>query len=474
MIGITSLGHYVPSSRLARAAIGQTLQTRPGRGVRSVASYDEDVTSMGVEAARRALRGASAQPDRVVFATSHPPYLDKTNATAVHAALALDEAVSAYDMVGSVRSSVGALQAGLDAARAGSTPLVVLADTRGGMPGGADESAGGDAAVAVLLGSSGVVAEYLGTASATAEFLDRWRLPGEEASHVWEERFGEVVYAGLARTAIDELCKNQETTLAEIDHVVFVGTHDRAMQRLPKLLSAPEAGIEALNQVIGNTGSAGLGLALADVLDRARPGDRIMVLSVADGVDAMLFRATDDLPAARESRVSLREELSAGTREIDYPTFLTWRGMLRREPPRRPDPDRPAAPPSFRGASWKFGFHASRCLGCSTRHLPPGSVCLNCHAVGQMQSERMVDVPATIATFTIDRLAYSLSPPVVVASIDFDGGGRFQCELTDVDADSVRIGDRVEMTFRRLYTAGGVHNYFWKARPLRSGLETEI
>jgi len=24
----------------------------------------------------------------------------------------------------------------------------------------------------------------------------------------------------------------------------------------------------------------------------------------------------------------------------------------------------------------------------------------------------------------------------------------------------------VQMTFRRLYTAGGIHNYFWKARPL--------
>jgi len=29
----------------------------------------------------------------------------------------------------------------------------------------------------------------------------------------------------------------------------------------------------------------------------------------------------------------------------------------------------------------------------------------------------------------------------------------------------VRIGDRVELTFRRLFTAEGVHNYFWKARP---------
>jgi uncharacterized OB-fold protein len=56
---------------------------------------------------------------------------------------------------------------------------------------------------------------------------------------------------------------------------------------------------------------------------------------------------------------------------------------------------------------------------------------------------------------------------VVAAVIDFDGGGRYQCELTDVDPAAVKIGDRVEMTFRRLLTAGGVHNYFWKARPVR-------
>ena len=70
-----------------------------------------------------------------------------------------------------------------------------------------------------------------------------------------------------------------------------------------------------------------------------------------------------------------------------------------------------------------------------------------------------------MATFTIDHLAYSLSPPVVGVIVDFDGGGRYRCEMTDVDARELAIGDRVEMTFRRVYTAQGVHNYFWKARP---------
>jgi uncharacterized OB-fold protein len=72
-----------------------------------------------------------------------------------------------------------------------------------------------------------------------------------------------------------------------------------------------------------------------------------------------------------------------------------------------------------------------------------------------------------VTTFTIDKLAYSQSPPVVFAVVDFDDGERLPVELTDVAAEDVAIGLRVEMTFRRLFTADGIANYFWKARPVR-------
>jgi uncharacterized OB-fold protein len=80
----------------------------------------------------------------------------------------------------------------------------------------------------------------------------------------------------------------------------------------------------------------------------------------------------------------------------------------------------------------------------------------------------MADAVGTIVTYTVDRLAYSPSPPVVFAVVDFDGGGRLPVELTDVDEREIQIGGRVEMTFRRLFTADGIHNYFWKARPVRA------
>jgi uncharacterized OB-fold protein len=90
-------------------------------------------------------------------------------------------------------------------------------------------------------------------------------------------------------------------------------------------------------------------------------------------------------------------------------------------------------------------------------------------ALDDMEAAPMADVTATIVTFTIDKLAYSPSPPIVFAVVDFDGGGRYPIEMADVDPAEAKIGMRVEMTFRRLFTADGIHNYFWKARPVRAG-----
>jgi len=429
-----------------------------------VASYDEDTTSMAAEAARAALRGAPA-PAAVYFATASPAYLDKTNAAAIHAALGLDPGAAAFDMLGSVRSGMGALRAALDAGR---PTLAALSDIRTGLPGGSDEREGGDAAVAFVCagqeGGASVLATPLGWASTTAEFLERWRVPGDRASRQWEERFGEHVYVPLAEAALTEALKQAGVTAAAVDHLVVAGPHGRAVKRAAGAAATRKGSVaDDLSSAIGNTGTAHAGLLLADVLDRAAPDQTIAMVSLADGADAVLWRTTSAL-ASRRAGASVASQAARGGR-VPYSAFLTWRGFLEREPPRRPDPERPAAPPSFRREAWKFAFTGSRCQACGARHLPPQRVCVKCQAVDRMAPERMADVPATISTYTVDRLAYSLSPPVVAAVIDFEGGGRFQCELTDVDPAAVKIGDPVEMTFRRLFTASGVHNYFWKAKP---------
>lgn len=179
-----------------------------------------------------------------------------------------------------------------------------------------------------------------------------------------------------------------------------------------------------------------------------------MVLS--DGADVLLVHTTEAV-ARRRPAVSLARQLDAGL-PVTYGRYLAWRGFLPVEPPRRPEPARPSASAADRSRHWKFGFVGSQGDGGQV-HLPP--------APGDRERPRpMADATGTIVTLTVDRLAYSPSPPIVFAVVDFDGGGRLPVELTDVDAGGVGMGDRVEMTFRRLFSADGIHNYFWKARPV--------
>ncbi len=466
MRGIVGFGGYVPYRRLDRSAITAVMGRGGGRGTRAVASYDEDTTTMGVEAARLAVRSSEVEPRALWFATADPAYLEKTNATAIHAALRLDPSVGALDFGGAVRSGIGALRTAMEA---GGPTLVVAADVRGGLPTSTDEANGGDGAAAFLIGDDSdgpVVAEMLGSASATEEFVDRWRRPGSPRTGQWEERFGETRYGPLAVRAWEEALEAAGIGAEDVDVAVVTGVHGRAVERVAGRLGVARVA-DDLTAVVGNTGTAHPGLVLAGELEQARPGRTIAVMVLADGVEVLILRATEAL-AGRAPAPTVADQVAAGG-EVSYATFLQWREMIRVQPPNRPEPTRPSSAAAARTQDWKYGFVGSRGTESGTLHLPPARVSIRPEdELDAMDPAPMADVEATVVTFTIDRLVYSVSPPVVFAVVDFDGGGRLPVELTDVDPESVRIGQRVEMTFRRLYRADGINNYFWKARPARS------
>lgn len=461
MSTITAAAVHLPWGRLARETFGG------GTGTRAVASHDEDSTSLAVEAARALVPdGRRSRFDAVVFTTTTPGYADRTNAAAIHQALDLPTATAAYDMVGSVRSTVGALRAALDGARVGRVTLVASGDVRVGLPGSVDERDGGDGGAALVVGGDGPpMAELLGAGAATAEFLDRWRIPGALTSRQWEERFGEKAYGPLAAAAVDAALADAGLDATAIDYLIATGLHRRAA-----LIGGRQAAglitevVDDLHGSIGTCGAAHPLVLLTDVLQRVEEGKVVALLTIADGADCLVFRTGPGVGTVSGRPVTAQ----LGGAPVDHQDVLVWRGLLHREPPRRPDPDRPAAPPSNRNREWKFGFVGSTCRDCGTRHLPPERVCLECRSVDHMDRVPLAGLAGTIATFAVDHLAFSLASPVVVAAVDLDGGGRLQCELTDVDATAVAVGDRVEMTFRRMYTtADGVHNYFWKARPVQ-------
>ena len=468
MRGIISAAGYVPFRRLDRTEIAKTFGSGGGKGTRAVASYDEDTTTMAVEAARLARRSApdGTTIDTLWFSTASPAYLDKNNASAIHAALRLDTSVSALDFGGALRSGVGALRAALGG---NGCVLALSSDMRDGLPTSADEAQGGDGAAALLIGSDGdgaVIAEYLGSGSATEEFIERWRAPGSRRSRAWEERFGEVKYAPLAEQAWNGALKAAELNPDQVDKLIVTGMHARAVRGIAGRLGASKAAtVDDLAATVGNTGTAQAALLLAHAIETAEPGQVIALVVLADGVDVLLFRTTDALAGYRPTRAVGTQVANGGA--LPYGKFLSWRGSVTLEPPRRPEPERISASVSGRSEEWKYAFVGSRDHGTNELHLPPARISRVGDAVDDMVPAPMSEVEGTIALFTIDRIAYSPSPPITFAVVDFDGGGRHPVELVDVDVDRLSIGDRVEMTFRKLFTADDIHNYFWKARPVR-------
>jgi hydroxymethylglutaryl-CoA synthase len=440
MRGIIGWGAHVPHRRLDRTQIAPIAGGGGGKGTRAVASYDEDSTTMAVAASRAALAGLGASPGSLWFATTTPTYLDKTNATAIHAALRLDRTAAAYDAVGSVRSAVGAVRSAIYSS---DTALAVASDVRVGRPGSADESAGGDAAAAFLIGDDSVapvLAEVVGYAAVTEEFVDRWRVPGEVGAKVWEERFGETKYVPLAAEALKTALDMAGIGPESVDALVVAGLHERACAAAAKASGVVADNIvDRLAATVGNPGAAQPFLLLAHALERATPGQVVVVLVLSDGADALVLRTTDAIASYAPQR-PVSAQVMAGA-PVAYGRYLSWRGLLPIEPPRRPEPSRPSSSAAGRSTDWKFGLTGS------------GGV--------------LADQRGSVTTFTVDKLAYSPSPPVVFAVVDFDDGQRLPVELTDIDADEVAIGMRVEMTFRKLFTADGIANYFWKARPTR-------
>jgi hydroxymethylglutaryl-CoA synthase len=464
MRGILSAAGSIPYWRLQRSAIGAFHGSGGGKGTRSVASYDEDSTTLAVDAARNALRGApeAATPSALWFTTTTPTYLEKSNAGVAHAALRLPTTAGAYDLGGSLRSGVGALRAALTSS---DTVVVAAADLRVGLPNSPDESAGGDAGAALVVGDGdGVIAEYLGGASASQEFLDRWRTPGDQRTKQWEEKFGEQHYVTLARQAWGDALAATGIEAGDVDEVVIATAHPRAANVVAKQLAVTVA--PDLAATVGNAGVAQPLLLLTAALEGAAPARTIALVALADGADVLLFRTTDAIGSWTPAR-PVADQLASGNDTLPYAKYLAWRQVMSPEPPRRPEPARVSASAAGRSVDWKYGFVGSRDRESKAVHLPPARVSFEGGNVDDMEPVPMADVAGTVLSATVDRLAYSPSPPVIFAVVDFDGGGRLPIELCDCTADDASPGARVEMTFRRLNAADGIANYFWKARPIR-------
>ncbi len=106
-------------------------------------------------------------------------------------------------------------------------------------------------------------------------------------------------------------------------------------------------------------------------------------------------------------------------------------------------------------------------MQCGTVQYPPQLLCYKCRSGEHLEGYSFSDKRASVVTYTLDYMSPSPDPPAVVAVLNFEGGGRMFLMMTDKDANEVKIGMKVKVSFRKLFSTEGIHNYFWKCVPDR-------
>ena len=470
MIGIKSFGAYVPVYRMTEAELGRAWGGRGGKGERSVANYDEDSLTMAVEAAIDCLNGFDRKiVDGLYFASTTPPYDEKLSASIVAAATDLRTDILSLDIGASLRAGTGAIKAAVDAIKAGSAKniLVTASDCRLAPPASEFEPVFGDGSAAFLIGDKDVAVSIEDSYSVASDFIDVWKRSSDPYIRTWEDRF--IIQHGYNEKmgmAIAGLLKKAKLSAKDFAKVVYYAPDARSHQRMIRQLKiAPEQVQDPMFDKLGNTGAAFAPMMLVAALEDAKPGDKILWASYGDGADAFVLQVTEHIDKIRERR-GIKRHLESKMPISNYEKYIKFRNLMQGEADRRPQYIS-LLPLMWRDRTQVLSLHGCKCNHCGNIQFPIQRVCAYCQTKDDYVEFPLADKKATVFTFSMDERAVEIDLPRVWTISDFDGGGRIYCTMTDRDASKVKIGMQVEMTFRQIHEGAGLHNYFWKCRPVR-------
>jgi len=473
MFGILSYGAYVPMFRLSRDLIAKAWGGGSGAGEKAVANFDEDSLTMGVEAAVDCLQGVDTKSiDALYFVSMTHPYHEKQAASIIAETLDLRQDTFTLDLDNSPRGATSAFRLAADAVAGGSAKkvLVIASDCRVTAPNSADEMLFGDGAAAFLLGDDKPVATIDGAYHVFSSFMDTWKMPNEAFLRTWQDRFifGEG-YSKIAPQAAKAALKQFNATTEDFAKVVLYAPDQRRHTELAKALKvdAKTQLQDGLFNDIGHTGSALVPMMLVAALQDATAGDRILTFNYGDGCDVHALTVTPEISKLGDRR-GIKTYLAAKLPIAYYQQYLIFRDLVIEEAGGRATRTS-SLPVLWRERKNLVSLIGQKCRVCGTVQYPLQRLCIECQTEGEFDDYPLRDKKGKIFTFSMDERTTQPVAPSVACITDLEGGGRYYGNLTDRDPTTVDVGQEVEFTFRNIHDGGGIHNYFWKLRPVRGG-----
>lgn len=469
--GIAGVGAYAPSSRLTGEAIADAWgQFKPGNiESTAVPSPDEDVLTMGYEAARNAHDAAGitgGDVDHVAFGTTNPPIDEEAILPRFGAMLGVPETAENATFTGSLTAGVRALRAGFRAVEEGATALVVASDApRGNLDEALGQGAGAGAAAFVLSsGAPGTVGPFSSFSEPAAG--TRFREHGSQRTEsLGITSFDRQAFETTITGALDALAADLES----VDAAAVQATDGREPYRVIDALPVSGERLEAhaTVHIIGDTGAASVPLSIAQALEDGARG----VVGVAAGSGAIAQAVVIDATETMSANLALD-----GEPDLDYAAFLRQRGEITGGTPRGGG-GYVSLPAWHRSLAQRYRLEAGRCRSCDRLNMPPRGACSYCNSLGEydpIELSRRGEVEA-VSVISQDGAPPEFAElqggtgPYATGIVAFQGPEGDSASLpmmfVEADPDDVAVGDEVETTIRMIYTQEGVTRYGLKARP---------
>ena len=343
--GIVSYGAYVPRYRITPKEIGRVWGSdgeSVGQGLnvvrKSVPAPDEDTITISTEALRLALARGAIDPQQIgavyVGSESHP-YAVKPTATVVAQAVGATPHLTAADFEFACKAGTAAIQTCLGLVGAGMVRygVAIGTDTSQGAPGDALEYSASAGGAAFVIGKEKVICRVHRTLSYTTDTPDFWRREGQRyPSH--SGRFtGEPAYFRHVTECARAMFEAVGSAPKDYAHVVFHQPNGKFPQRVGKQLGFSEEQMRfgLVTPYLGNTYSGAALIGLANVLDHARPNERVLVVGYGSGAgsDAFDLETTEELATFdRHHGRPVQFYLDHGV-EIPYAVYAKFRGKIR-------------------------------------------------------------------------------------------------------------------------------------------------
>ncbi|MCA9885088.1 MAG: hydroxymethylglutaryl-CoA synthase [Anaerolineaceae bacterium] len=340
-VGIVGYGSYVPQYRLPGSEVARIWTKGLGGSPvkeKAVAGLDEDVITMAIEAGRNAVARSLVSPTEIravwVGSESHP-YAVKPSSTIVAEAIGTAPNIQAADWEFACKAGTEAVQAsiGIIGSGMGRYTLSIGMDTAQGRPGDALEYTAASGGAAFLLGpAEEAVAVYQGSYSYVTDTPDFWRREGEAFPSHGDRFTGEPAYFQHSYSAASKLMELMGASASDYTYAVFHQPNVKFPMRVAGMLGFSQEQIAAglLANEIGNVYSGSCMIGLTAILDIAKEGDRILMVSYGSGAgsDAFDLVVTDKLADRQKLAPSTRDYIDRRV-EIDYATYTRFRGKLK-------------------------------------------------------------------------------------------------------------------------------------------------